>query len=171
MALGDALCHDLALPTVLIVDDHPSFRASAQAILEAEGFEVVGEAEDGESAIEAAQQLRPDVVLLDVQLPDIDGFEVTRRLTSNGRGPCVVLVSSRDASDLGPLVAGSGACGFIAKNELSGAAVAALAIADRLVVTERAVEKHVTSIFGKLRLGADAEQHRRVLAVLAFLRA
>src|SRR5439155_13919656 len=104
----------------LIVDDHPSFRASAQAILEAEGFEVVGEAEDGESAIEAAQQLRPDVVLLDVQLPDIDGFEVTRRLTSNGRGPCVVLVSSRDASDLGPLVAGSGACGFIAKNESPG---------------------------------------------------
>jgi DNA-binding NarL/FixJ family response regulator len=114
------------MPTVLIVDDHPSFRASAHAILEADGYEVVGEAEDGESAIEAAHRLNPDVVLLDVQLPDIDGFEVTRRLTSNGRGPCVVLVSSRDGADFGPLVAASGACGFVPKNELSGAAVAAL---------------------------------------------
>jgi DNA-binding NarL/FixJ family response regulator len=112
--------------TVLIVDDHPSFRATAHALLEAEGFDVVGEAEDGESALEAAGRLHPDVVLLDVQLPDIDGFEVTRRLTSNGGGPRVVLVSSRDARDFGPLVEGSGASGFVPKNELSGAAVAAL---------------------------------------------
>jgi DNA-binding NarL/FixJ family response regulator len=126
MALHGALCDHSPMPTVLIVDDHPSFRASAQAILEAEGFDVVGEAEDGESAIEASHRLDPDVVLLDVQLPDIDGFEVTRRLTSNGGGPCVVLVSSRDASDFGPLVAGSGACGFVPKNELSGAAISAL---------------------------------------------
>ena len=126
MALGPALCDDSAVPTVLIVDDHPSFRASAHALLEADGFEVVGEAEDGESALEAAGRLEPDVVLLDVQLPDIDGFEVTRRLTSNGSGACVVLVSSREASDFGQLVAGSGACGFVPKNELSGAAVSAL---------------------------------------------
>ncbi len=121
-----ALCHHLSVTTVLIVDDHPSFRASAQATLEAEGFEVVGEAEDGESAIEAVARLHPDVVLLDVQLPGIDGFEVARRLTSNGGGPCVVLVSSRDGSDFGPLVASSGACGFVPKNELSGAAISAL---------------------------------------------
>ncbi len=126
MAALRAVCHDVHVPTVLIVDDHPSFRASAQAILEADGYEVVGEAEDGESAIEAARRLQPDVVLLDVQLPDIDGFEVTRRLMSNGRGPCVVLVSSRDAGDFGPLVAASGACGFVPKNELSGAAINAL---------------------------------------------
>ena len=75
------------MPTVLIVDDHPSFRASARAILEADGFEVTGEAEDGESAIVAAGRLHPDIVLLDVQLPDLDGFEVTRRLRSNGNGP------------------------------------------------------------------------------------
>jgi DNA-binding NarL/FixJ family response regulator len=111
---------------VLIVDDHPSFRATAHALLEAEGYEVVGEAEDGESAIVAANELRPDVVLLDVQLPDIDGFEVASRLTSNGDGPCVVLVSSRDGGDFGPLVAGSGACGFIPKAELSGRGIAAL---------------------------------------------
>lgn len=112
--------------TVLIVDDHPSFRASARAILEADGFEVSGEAEDGESAIAAAGRLHPDIVLLDVQLPDLDGFEVARRLRSNGDGPCVVLVSSRDGSDFGPLVEGSGACGFVAKSELSGEAVNAL---------------------------------------------
>lgn len=120
------LTYDVFVPTVLIVDDHPSFRASANAILTAEGYEVVGEAEDGESAIEAAGRLHPDVVLLDVQLPDIDGFEVTRRLKSNGSGPAVVLVSSRDGSDFGPLIESSGACGFLPKSELSGPAVAAL---------------------------------------------
>ena len=114
------------VPTVLIVDDHPSFRASARAILEADGFEVTGEAEDGESAIVAADRLHPDIVLLDVQLPDLDGFEVTRRLRSNGNGPCVVLVSSRDGSDFGPLVETSGACGFVPKSELSGEVVTAL---------------------------------------------
>jgi len=126
MAVARRLCHHGHVTTVLIVDDHPSFRANAHALLEAEGFDVVGEAEDGESALEAAGRLHPDVVLLDVQLPDIDGFEVTRRLTSNGGGPRVVLVSSRDARDFGPLVEGSGASGFVPKNELSGAAVAAL---------------------------------------------
>jgi len=112
--------------TILIVDDHPSFRATAHALLEAEGFEVVGEAEDGESAITAAEELHPDVVLLDVQLPGLDGFEVASRLTSDGDAPYVVLVSSRDRGDFGPLVARSGACGFIPKAELSGRAIAAL---------------------------------------------
>jgi len=111
---------------VLIVDDHPSFRASARALLEAEGFEVVGEASDGESALEAAHALHPDVVLLDVQLPDRTGFEVAAQLTRNGAAPSVVLVSSRDGSDYGPLVAESGASGFVPKAELSGARIAAL---------------------------------------------
>jgi len=124
------VCHDVQVTTVLIVDDHPSFRASARAILEADGFEVSGEAEDGESAIAAAGRLHPDVVLLDVQLPDIDGFEVTRRLRSNGSGPAVILVSSRDAGDFGTLVGSSGACGFVPKNELTGQAVAALICKD-----------------------------------------
>ena len=112
--------------TVLIVDDHPSFRGTARVLLESEGFEVVGEAADGASAIEAAKSLRPDVMLLDVYLPDIDGFEVAATLTRNGPAPAIVMTSSRDARDFGPLVEESGALGFIPKAELSGATLAAL---------------------------------------------
>lgn len=107
--------------SVLIVDDHPTFRASARLLLSAEGYDVVGEAADGASAVEAARALRPDVVLLDVQLPDMDGFAVARAIDSR-----VVLVSSRDESDYGPLVAQSGALGFIPKGELSGSRLAEL---------------------------------------------
>jgi DNA-binding NarL/FixJ family response regulator len=116
----------LSVPSVLIVDDHPTFRATAHALLEAEGFDVVGEAADGASALEAAERLRPDVILLDVQLPDADGFEVAARLSADGVGARIVLVSSRDGSDFGPLVERSGAVGFIPKAELSGAAVSNL---------------------------------------------
>jgi DNA-binding NarL/FixJ family response regulator len=112
--------------TVLIVDDHPSFRGSARALLEAEGYEVVGEAENGLDGLDAARALRPDLVLLDVQLPDIDGFEVASRLTQDAGAPAVVLISSRDGSDFGHLVRDSGARGFIPKAELSGDAIAAL---------------------------------------------
>jgi DNA-binding NarL/FixJ family response regulator len=123
-------CNDLrvkAAPTVLIVDDHPSFRATARAVLECEGFAVVGEAETGAAALRAVEELRPDVVLLDVQLPDLDGFEVTRRLHAlNGSAPRVVLTSSRDGADFGTLVEESAAVGFVPKGELSGATIAAL---------------------------------------------
>jgi DNA-binding NarL/FixJ family response regulator len=111
---------------VLIVDDHAPFRASARMLLEADGFDVVGEAEDGASGLDAAAALGPQLVLLDVQLPDLDGFEVATRLTESGDGPAVVLVSSRDGTDFGPLVRRSGAKGFIPKAELSGAALRAL---------------------------------------------
>jgi DNA-binding NarL/FixJ family response regulator len=112
--------------TVLIVDDHPSFRASARMLLESEGFEVVGEAADGLTAIEAVHELRPQMMLLDVQLPDIDGFEVAARLMANGSAPAVVLTSSRDVDDLGPLGESDQIRGFIPKSELSGAALEAL---------------------------------------------
>jgi DNA-binding NarL/FixJ family response regulator len=112
--------------TVLIVDDHPTFRATARMLLEAEGYDVVGEAPDGQSGIDQARSLGPDVVLLDVNLPDLDGFAVAERITAFDGAPAVVLVSSRDPSDFGPLVRGSGARGFIPKGELSGAAIAEL---------------------------------------------
>jgi DNA-binding NarL/FixJ family response regulator len=111
--------------TVLIVDDHPSFRASARRLLEADGYVVVGEAADGTAALAAVDDLAPEVVLLDVALPDLDGFEVARRL-SGADGPAVVLTSSRDWASVGDLVRDSGARGFVAKDDLSGAAIAAL---------------------------------------------
>jgi DNA-binding NarL/FixJ family response regulator len=112
--------------TVLIVDDHPSFRASARTLLEAEGYEVVGEAENGVSALAAAEELRPDLVLLDVQLPDLDGFQVADRLAKLADPPFVVLTSSRDGADYGHCIGECGACGFVPKADLSGAAIAAL---------------------------------------------
>jgi DNA-binding NarL/FixJ family response regulator len=114
------------MPTVLIVDDHPGFRGWARAVLQAEGFGVVGEAADGAAAITAAGALRPDVVLLDIQLPDMDGFEVAERLRGDGAGGAVVLISSRDADDYGTRIAASPAVGFLAKADLTGAALAAL---------------------------------------------
>jgi DNA-binding NarL/FixJ family response regulator len=112
-----------AVQTILIVDDHPSFRLCARETLESEGLDVIGEADNGAAAIEAVGRLHPDAVLLDVDLPDMTGFDVTARLARNGEVPAVVLVSSRDAADYGPLIEESGARGFIAKAELSGAAV------------------------------------------------
>ena len=112
--------------TVLIVDDHAGFRRRARRALEAEGYEVVGEAPTGAEGIEAAAALQPDVVLLDVQMPGIDGFEVAARLTAGDDGPAVVLVSTRDGLDFGGLVVESGARGFIAKDDLSGPTLAEL---------------------------------------------
>jgi DNA-binding NarL/FixJ family response regulator len=108
---------------VVIVDDHPVFRQSARRMLEADGYEVVGEAADGASGIAAVQALKPDVVLLDVQLPDIDGFDVAARLTGADDPPLVLITSSRDSSDFGPLVTRSGARGFLPKGELCGEAI------------------------------------------------
>jgi DNA-binding NarL/FixJ family response regulator len=112
--------------TVLVVDDHESFRRVARMLLEFEGYEVVGEAEDGQSALRACRELTPDWVLLDVQLPDIDGFDVAARLTSDARAPAVILTSSQDAHDFGTLIGRSGARGFIPKAEITGERLAAL---------------------------------------------
>ncbi len=117
--------------TVLIVDDHASFRSLAKALLQAEGYTVVGEAANGAGALREARRLRPELVLLDVQLPDMDGFEVARKLAADGNGAAIVLTSSRDASDYRRRLAASGARGFIAKSELSAASLGALLGASR----------------------------------------
>jgi DNA-binding NarL/FixJ family response regulator len=113
--------------SVLIVDDHSRFRATARRWLTRGGFDVVGEAADGADALEAAARLRPDVVLLDVQLPDTDGFKIAAQLTLAGESPtAVVLTSTREAAEFGDLVAKSGARGFIPKAELTGSKLSAL---------------------------------------------
>jgi CheY-like chemotaxis protein len=109
--------------TILVVDDHLSFRDTARQLLESEGYLVVGEAGDGMEALRAAAELEPDLVLLDVNLPDIDGFDVAARITIDEGAPAVVLISSREGADFGPLIRRSGARGFIAKADLSGSAI------------------------------------------------
>ena len=111
--------------TVLIVDDHAGFRAAARALLEASGFDVLGEAVDGASALVAVAELQPEIVLLDVQLPDVDGFAVAERLVSDGVPTAIVLVSSRNVSSFRRRLAANPAWSFIPKSELSGDALAA----------------------------------------------
>jgi DNA-binding NarL/FixJ family response regulator len=106
--------------SVLIVDDNAGFRSFAGALLRRQGFDVVGEAGDGESGLDGARRLRPDVLLLDVQLPDIDGFEVARRLRADGAVTQVVLISARDRRDYGAAVGECGARAFVSKGEVSG---------------------------------------------------
>jgi DNA-binding NarL/FixJ family response regulator len=119
-----ALWDDDDMPLrVLIVDDHAGFRAIARMLLQTEGFEVVGEAANGEEGLAHAYRVDADVALIDVQLPDMDGFAVAHQLTSDGIATQVVLTSSRDASDLGSLVKSCGARGFIPKAELSAARI------------------------------------------------
>ena len=119
---------DRAMITVLIIDDNVGFRVQARALLTAAGFSVIGEARDGSSGLEAVRTLRPDVVLLDIGLPDVEGFEVARQLAVTGPPPLVVLTSSREASEYGPRLTNSRVLGFIPKDELSGAAIRALVL-------------------------------------------
>jgi DNA-binding NarL/FixJ family response regulator len=117
---GERCQHRPVAARVLIVDDHAPFRSLARRLLVLGGFQVVGEAADGAQALSAARDLTPDVVLLDIQLPDVDGFTVAEALAAEVRAPIVVLVSSRALLDYGHRVDASTARGFIAKADLSG---------------------------------------------------
>jgi DNA-binding NarL/FixJ family response regulator len=112
--------------TILIIDDDERFRMQARELLEADGFIVIGQAVDGASGIEAAQTLRPDFVLVDIGLPDVEGFDVAHDLAMDGPPPLVVLTSSRDARAYGRRLTNGNALGFIPKEQISGAAIRAL---------------------------------------------
>jgi DNA-binding NarL/FixJ family response regulator len=114
------------MTSILIVDDHRVFRMDARELLEAAGYEVVGEADDAASGVAEARRLEPDVLLLDVQLPDQDGFAVARTLSADEHPPQIVMVSSREAADYGSQLRTSPAVGFIHKPELSRDRLAAL---------------------------------------------
>jgi two-component system response regulator EvgA len=109
---------------LLLIDDHEAFRVNAERALEAEGYDVVGTAVDGESGLRAARELQPDVVLLDVGLPDISGLEVAQRLHDEAPTMPVVLISTHDAGDFAELARSHGARGFLTKTELSSDALA-----------------------------------------------
>ena len=117
--------------TILIVDDNGGFRAWARVLLESAGYTVAGEAADGASAIAAALASPPEVMLLDVQLPDTDGFEVARRLCAERSDVAIVLTSTRDAVDFGPRLGNCGARGFVPKDALSAEALAAVLAGDQ----------------------------------------
>jgi two-component system nitrate/nitrite response regulator NarL len=116
----------LVRPTVLIVDDHDGFRHAATSLLDAEGFDVVGTAAGGRDALAEVARLHPQIVLVDIQLPDLDGFAVAERLARDPQPPAVVLISSHDAETYGSRIADAPARGFLAKRDLSGAAIASL---------------------------------------------
>jgi DNA-binding NarL/FixJ family response regulator len=114
--------------TVLIVDDHAGFRASARRLLSTHGYEVVGEARDATEALDAVEALLPQVVLLDVGLPDADGIELARRLSDDSNERRIVLISSRGRDELAPALVDAHVAGFIAKDELSAAALKRLLV-------------------------------------------
>jgi CheY-like chemotaxis protein len=123
---GCDACHAAGMPpSVLIVDDHPTFRRFARRLLEEDGFVVLGEADDGASALEAVRELGPEVVLLDIMLPDISGLELADVLGAAADPPTVVLISSRGASDYGHALESRVAHAFIAKGDLTGASLRA----------------------------------------------
>ncbi|MDQ3678584.1 MAG: response regulator transcription factor [Actinomycetota bacterium] len=109
--------------TVLIVDDHAAFRTSARALLEADGWNVIAEAADASTGIAAVRSLHPDVVLLDVRLPDVDGFDCAALLSSNGYRPAIIITSSSDDPLYPDRAVNCGACGFLAKHDVCGAAL------------------------------------------------
>lgn len=106
-------------PTVLVVDDHEAFRSSASALLSAGGLHVLDAAADGAAGVRLVALLRPDIVVLDVRLPDATGFSVADTLARLPHPPAVVLVSSLDPAEVVPRIDRATVCGFIPKSELT----------------------------------------------------
>jgi DNA-binding NarL/FixJ family response regulator len=112
---------------VLLVDDHAAFRAIARVLIKAAGYRVVAEAADGAAALLAADKHSPDIVVLDIRLPDMSGLDVARRLTAGSAAPVVILISSGDSREYARVAREAGARGFIAKADLTSAAIRRLA--------------------------------------------
>ena len=125
-AVCDGCEHRHVKPTILIVDDHLTFRGFARRLLEASGFAVVGEAGDGASALAASPHLAATDRPADIVLPDMDGFAAAEALARESQPPMVILTSSREASDFASRLARTSARGFIGKDQLSGPALHAL---------------------------------------------
>jgi DNA-binding NarL/FixJ family response regulator len=106
---------------LLIVDDNPDFCRFARRLLETEGYEVVGVAGDAAHALAVAEDVAPEVVLLDVNLPDASGFELAARFARERPGVAMVLTSTRGGAEFDRLAASCGARGFVPKDRLSGA--------------------------------------------------
>src|SRR3954469_13567436 len=113
------------MSTILIIDDDPRFRAQVSRLPETDGFVVIGQAVDGASGLKAVRSLRPDFVLVDIGLPDVEGFDVARSLAIDGPPPLVVLTSSRDARAYGRRLTNGHSLGFVPKEQISGAAIRA----------------------------------------------
>jgi len=112
--------------TLVVVDDHAGFRQVVSAMLTAAGWQVIGEASTGAAAPDMIMRLAPDLVLLDVVLPDMDGFAVAEHLAAAGCRSAVVLISGHDRSDFEGRVRAAPVRGFLAKEMISGQALARL---------------------------------------------
>jgi CheY-like chemotaxis protein len=111
--------HGVAMVRVLVVDDHVSYRRLMVRLLRTSGFEVIGDVGNGRDAVEMVLAKTPDVVLLDILLPDFDGFEVARRLVVSPVPPLIVFISSRQRDEFGTLADGGTIRGFLSKDEFT----------------------------------------------------
>ncbi|MBO3661889.1 response regulator [Microbacterium stercoris] len=163
------------MPRVLLVDDHAAMRLGFRTILEASGIRVVGEASTGSEAVVAAATLRPDVILMDVQMPDMDGIEASRRILQSGGSAQVLIVTTFDRDDYLFAALDAGASGFLLKNadpEDLVSAVRVVAAGDALLapeVTRRVIERHARlAPPAAPRLAVElTEREREVLRLLA----
>ncbi|NHI15847.1 response regulator [Microbacterium excoecariae] len=164
-------------PRVLLVDDHATMRAGFRMILEASGIEIAGEAATGAEAVERAAHLAPDVVFMDVQMPDMDGIEATRRIVRAGSAASVVIVTTFDRDDYLFAALDAGASGFLLKNARPEDLVHAVRVAasgDALLapeVTRRVIARHgdaAGAAAGEPLLAADlTEREREVLRLVS----